>query len=91
MNTNSKGVSVVIKVEQRLGCELREGDSVVVKPNAISTVTKIKKICGFRELKKARTDADRIAVFEDNTARVVPGDEMMIVLFPVTSLTEVYG
>jgi translation initiation factor IF-1 len=81
-------VKIVIKVEKKAACMLREGDSVIVHPSALATVTAIKKIIGFRSLKteKARVGLDRIAVFDDNTARVIPGDEVLIALVPGTEL-----
>ncbi len=78
----------MIKVQKVTGRDVKEGDSIIVKCDALSARNEVKRVCGFRKLKKERAEAARIAVFEDNTARVLYEDKPVIVLFPVISLKE---
>lgn len=82
-------ISIVIKVQKIFGNDVREGDRIIVKSDALSSENKVKKVCGFRELNSSRSKEARIAVFDDNTARVLYKDKPVIVLFPVINLKEV--
>lgn len=78
----------MIKVQKVFGDDVREGDRIIVKADALSSENKVKKVCGFREINSPRAKDARIVVFDDNTARVLYRNRKVIILFPVLSLKE---